>query len=258
MDNPLSLLHLTSLKNAKTIMKSGYIYTHRDRSARGMVGISGMTSGPDKYKFSCHQYDGVYFDVEFHSQIGANITYYSDDDVILVFCTSLLNRGDYHFNFRDQNGNISSDTQTSDEFLANVGTAKFQKRIQRIRELVFHHSVPLVFLREIRVSNKKTKDALMRALPSVCDYLIKVVTKIPNKTYICAGTKIKKLVPNMCFCMDEYARKGFKKKGFTEELEFYKKLARGCGVPVKELKKVNDANQLDVIMFKYVNKKFNL
>lgn len=258
---PMALLHATSIQNASKILRYGKLSTGIDLY-KNNIQSTGFTSGgwyPDDNNCT-DQYPGVYFSVLFPTKSGEKIFYFDSSEIILVFCTALLNRKDYHWNPQDQNGHISSETLDHNEFpLAIKNDKDFIKQIvpDQMNELVVHHSVPLTFLREIWVQTKDAQATVEQYLSSSnkeCPVVVKTIFSL--KSYICVD-KIERMNANMCFCFDKYKRNR-KDEGFTENIEFYRKLAVQCGLSEKFAATYgkNDVAKLNKALVSIVNKNF--
>jgi len=247
---PIALVHETNVRNLARIFKWGMVFTPPDAQKKG-IGLRGGFTGGDWATGG--QYPGLYMGGITRSDIGTPLRYWStygqSQSVILVFCTALLNRGDFHYNRTDSNGYLSS---------LSTGPSQLQRFIaNRIvpDEFVFHNSVPVIFLRAIWLPNEK----VMRYIPPKYRSIANVRTTVPNKEYPCISTKVRKLTPNYCYSFDKYARPAAgKPKGFTEPMSMYRKIAFNCGMPVSEIKKFPDAKSLDKALLKYVNRRFML
>ncbi len=258
---PMALLHTTSLENATKILSSGRLLTGLDLYKNNVYATGFSTGGwyPDE-KACPGQYPGVYFSVLFPANANEEIPYPGNSEVILVFCTALLDRTDYHWNPQDQNGHISSETLNSDEFSqAVLNDPDFLQQIRpdRMNELVVHHSVPLTFLREIWVPTEEVQAIVKSHLINMSqEYPVIVKQRFPLKTYTCMG-EVERMNPNLCFCFDRYERLG-KTTGFTEKMEFYRKLAVSCGLSEKFAATYgeSDIKQLNGTLVPIVNKNF--
>ena len=109
MDDLLYLKHTTTFDNLFGILDSGKIYTGVDMWYNDLESKGGFTTGGWGPDATPEQYPGVYMNLINRDLIGKDIKYWSKDDVQLIFCISLLNRGDFHYNYVDSNGYLNKD-----------------------------------------------------------------------------------------------------------------------------------------------------
>lgn len=88
------------------------------------------------------------------------------------------------------------------------------------------------------------------------EYPVVVKKRFSLKTYTCTG-EIEPKNANLCFCFDSYQRLG-KAAGFTEKIEFYRKLAVSCGLSEEFAATYDesDIKQLNRALVPIVNKNF--
>ena len=159
MNNLLYLQHTTTFNNLFRILTSGKLYTGVDMWFNNIISEGGMTTGGWYPGSTADQYPGVYMKLVHKKLINTeDVEYYSEDDVQLIFCISLLHRQDFHYNYVDSNGffnkNITSFniTELQDDIK--------KRYINHLNEVVFHHSISLKYLKEVWVKNKKVYDRL--------------------------------------------------------------------------------------------------
>ena len=258
----LSLVHATSLTNAERILKSGSIFSGADAILKGL-NLSGFTSSETLASFDTFDgYPGAYCGVITSSMIGNTIQYDEMANVYLVICISLLNRKDWHFNRTDANGFFDSrNTIVSEERLMSE-LEETDGNFDPLNEIVFHHSIPINFIVEIRVPSREIKAKLVSKLTSMTKdardrikSIIKVCNEIPDHKYDCPG-KIKDLTPNYCFIFDPYKRDPWKKEGYDDKMCYYKWMAKQCGLTDNEISHAGTPDEINKLLIPIVSSKF--
>jgi len=164
---PNYLIHGTTLDNLGKIIPSKWLLTSFDLKqltetpAESDYGrVHGMRSANSED--SCPvQYQGIYMRV-IDKEHGLEPEPQQDDNIFMVFDGDLVKRGDFHFNHTDQWGNITDLSMKSPEFLYKLNTPDMCNKIVpdnneyksispciSKNEMIFHHSVPLKYLKEI-------------------------------------------------------------------------------------------------------------
>ena len=108
MDDLLYLQHTTTFNNLIKILYSGKLYTGVDMWFNNVISEGGLTTGGWYPGSIPDQYPGVYMKLVHKNLIRQDIEYYNENDVQLIFCISLLQRQDFHYNHVDSNGFILS------------------------------------------------------------------------------------------------------------------------------------------------------
>lgn len=230
------LLHQTSFDNAIKILASSSILSQLEMFKR-KIKFSGGASffkNQEDEKTLLEQYPGAYASVMLENMIGDEIKYWDFDNVIFVLCSSVLSRGDWHFNKYDSMGMISEKYTVFDR-QAIEDKSIYNSKDYGVNEIVFDHSIPTIFVKEIWTKNNKTKIRLENELDKLAikHSNIKVVNIVPNKTYLCSD-RIEKMNPNMCFILEPYLEK-------NKTVDFYNKQAEWCGLN----KKIKDLSEFD-------------
>ena len=240
MDDLLYLKHTTTFDNLLRILQSGKIYTRVDMWYNEHESIGGFTEGGWGPDSSPDQYPGLYMTLIHRDLIGKDIEYWSKDDVQLIFCITLLNRQDFHYNYVDSNGFLNKDiTSLNIKELEN----DIKKRgIIPLNEIIFHNSVSVKYLKEIWV---KSADVYTK-LQSIFDELsvnipIKIINKYTDTSYKC-DEEINKMTPNYCYFFDKWERENIKESGYPYDIEWYKEMAKKCGLSPKELEGLYSTN----------------
>ena len=240
-----ALLHTTNIKNVKSILKNGFILSAVDADKQEIKLQYGFTTGGE-WK-SGDQYPGVYFAPFIKNDVGNKIKYteyeglnYKGELIVIkevqfVFCTDLLKRGDFHYNEYDSNGFISSISHNYNSMIEY-----FQQKGHVIPdEIVFHNRVPLKpFLKEIWVERNEIKEELLKSLLPEYHNLVKVQSYYPDIIFKC-NEHIDKLHPNYCYYLDKYERPYYKKRGYSDNVDVYKKIAYNCGLKKDEISKLD-------------------
>jgi hypothetical protein len=229
MDDLLYLQHTTTFDNLIKILNSGKLYTGVDMWFNNVISEGGLTTGGWYPGSIPDQYPGVYMKLVHKNLIRQDIEYYSD--VQLIFCISLLQRQDFHYNHVDSNGFINKN-------MTSFNIPELQDDIKKrgiipINEVIFHHSVSLKYLKEIWVKNKRNYNILK----SIFDRLsinipIRITQKYLDITYTCDHT-IDAKTPNNCYFFDKWAREfavKIKKSGYPYDIEWYRTMAKKCGL----------------------------
>jgi hypothetical protein len=157
-----------------------------------------------------------------------NVDYFYEDDVQLIFCISLLQRQDFHYNYEDSNGFFN-------ENITSFSIPEFQddikkRNINHLNEVVFHHSVSLKYLKEIWVKNKKVYNHLKSKFDKLSVNIpIKITQKYLDITYTCDDL-INAKTPNNCYFFDNFERFKLKPNGYPYDIEWYRTMAKKCGL----------------------------
>ena len=218
----LYLTHVTTLNNLSKMLESKKIYTNVDMWYRNNTS-RGLSTGYWSPSSALSHYPGVYMTLINGQLVGEHMRlmdYYNP--ICLVFCISLLDRQDFHYNDADSFGYISKNLTSFN--ITELQNAINEKCITKRNEVVFHHSVPLKYLKEIWVYDEKTdievKDMIAKF--SV-DIPVKITNEYLHKSYRC-DEPIKKLLPNYCFFHPEIEYYS------AYDIELLKKLGKECGL----------------------------
>ena len=229
MDDLLYLQHTTTFDNLIKILNSGKLYTGVDMWFNNVISEGGLSRGSWYPGSMPHEYPGVYMSLIHKYLIDQDIEYYSD--VQLIFCISLLQRQDFHYNHVDSNGFINKN-------MTSFNITELQDDIKKrgiipINEVIFHHSVSLKYLKEIWVKNKRNYNILKSIFDSLSINIpIRITQKYLDITYTCDDT-IDAKTPNNCYFFDKWAREfavKIKKSGYPYDIEWYRTMAKKCGL----------------------------
>jgi ankyrin repeat protein len=216
----LYLTHVTNLNNFSKMLESKKIYTSVDMWYRNNT-IRGVSSGYWSPSSVLSQYPGVYMTLINEDLVGERMRFHRDP-VCLVFCISLLDRQDFHYNDVDSLGCISTNLTSFN--ITELQNAIYKKCITKKNEVVFHHAVSLKYLKEIWVCDEKTDREVKDMLAKFSiDVPVKITNEYLDKSYTC-DEPIKKLIPNYCFFHPEIDYDS------TYDIELLKKLGKECGL----------------------------
>ena len=262
----LSLSHNTSVANAIRILESGFIYTELDAIMKKVNLGEGLTVSRDQSRMKIEevdlsQYPGVYMSLILKKQVGTKFR----KGVNLIFCTSLLNRKDWHFNKLDSEGyfNYGNTAMSMDLLKSMIEQSKELKDIVD-NEVVFHHSVPINFICKINFTNfllaEEFYSKCSEKLKKIVAPMIQVVETIPDEEYTCPGT-LKEMTPNFCFVFDDgfhwHAYKG-EPRGFHRDIGYYRWMAMQCGLSKAQVDAVKTPEELNTMLKPLVRKRFKL
>lgn len=263
----LYLAHVTSIKNIVKILKSGYIYTGLDAALK-RINLSGGYTEKDfdatdvefeEYDFE-GQYPGVYMSLITSDMVGDKII----EPVTLYFCSSLLNRKDWHFNKQDAEGYFSSKNTILN--LQNLKDFLKKEELDKTNEIIFHHSVPINFISKINCKNIETADLLYNLIPDefkqTFQPLIQVSNTVSFQKFECPG-ELRELTPNYCFVFDKnfhYKTDPTKpvNSGYYETMEYYRWMAMQCGLTRRVVDSYDDPEKLNERLRLFVYRKFRL
>jgi len=214
----LYLSHLTSLDNISKILEAGKLYTDVDMFYKNFYtkGYTDISSWRPTYDYE-GKYPGVYMTLNNHDSIEPFINY-DYNTICLIFCVSLLDREDFHYNIQWNYGMISPYTifnmsELQNEIKTNCITGQ--------NEVVFHHAVSLKYLKEIWVTNKDVYNEVEHMLKkNSINVPIKITDKYLDDVYICEEP-IKKLKPNYCI-LPELTD--------VNNIDLVKKIGKECGL----------------------------
>ena len=214
-DKILYLTHVTKLEILVDILNSKKLYTEFDILYRSYYPFYEILKEDE-----VHQHPGFYMTLITDSLVGFPIRWRIVDskDICFVFCKTLLEREDFHWNSDDINGNIEENITSFniEEIKDNIN----KKCIHTHNEVIFHHSVSLKYLKEIWVKDEKTYSKVKDILENFSMNIpVKITNKYLDETQICEETT-KKLEPNYCW----YPRIDI------DSIQFVKKLAKKCGL----------------------------
>jgi hypothetical protein len=253
----LYLIHQTAIHHLPRILKSGILQSRLQAFQERKVQLpTGMSEGKmEKVSVEPGEYPGVYMSVVFSTMVGEPMEdFFDGQSATLVFCKTLLFRDDYHFNTFDSNGYLN-DLTYGPGFWTQISFEDVNDK----NEIIFHHAVPLLFLRHIWVSEEKQKDKVRRMIAkqwgqsSVPQHFVEVRTTYKNVELQCASTKLKmtKALPNFCFFPDIYER-----QGKAQSLQVAKKVAQNCGMPLEIVKSITTLEELNAAIYPYVQAAF--
>jgi len=230
----LYLTHVTNLNNFSKILESGKIYSNVDMWYKNAMS-EGLTPGAWVPSSISEQYPGVYMTLINNELVGQEIRLLEDyGPICLVFCISLLNREDFHYNDEDSSGSITSRTSFN---VSGIESAIENKCITKRNEVIFHHSVSLKYLKEIWVYDNKTysevKDMLKK---NSMDIPVEITNQYLNLPRTCDKT-IKKLSTNYCYF--SYG---------IDEIELIKKIGKECGLT--DIDDIDDLYELSELLEK--------
>jgi hypothetical protein len=229
MDDLLYLKHTTTFNNLFGILHAGKIYTGVDMWYNDLESEGGFTTGGWGPDHTLDQYPGVYMTLIHKDLIGKHIKYGLKDDVQLIFCISLLNRQDFHYNYVDSNGFLNKDITSLN--IKELENDVKKRGIIPLNEVIFHHSVSIKYLKEIWVKSKKVYTKLKNIFDEISvDIPIKIINKYTDTSYKCEQ-EINKITPNYCYFFDKWARDfevKIKKSGYPYDIEWYKEMAKKC------------------------------
>jgi hypothetical protein len=182
----------------------------------------GLTPGAWNPSSISEQYPGVYMTLINNELVGQEIRLLEDyGPICLVFCMSLLNREDFHYNDEDSSGYITSRTSFN---VSEIENAIENKCITKRNEVIFHHSVSLKYLKEIWVYDNKTYSEVKDMLEKKSmDISVEITNQYLNLPRTCDKT-IKKLSTNYCY-LPRYLY-----KIEMDEIESIKKIGKECGL----------------------------
>ena len=209
----LYLTHVTTLETLKHILKSNKLYSDFDM----------MYRNPNKTFYNIEeestQYPGLYTTLITSDLVGTPIRWYivHDADICLVFCKTLLDREDFHWNSDDISGRMFENISSFkiDEIKDNIK----EKCTDVKNEVVFHHSVSLKYLKEIWVKNEKIYNKVKKILKNIyMNIPVQITNSYLDESIIC-DEPVKKLKTNNCWYPD-----------IKNNIEFVKKLAKECGL----------------------------
>jgi hypothetical protein len=253
----LYLIHQTAIHHLPGILKSGILQSRLQAfQDRKMQLPTGMSEGKmAKVSVEPGEYPGVYMSVVFSTMIGEPMEdFFDGQSATLVFCKTLLSRDDYHFNTFDSNGYLN-DLTYGPGFWKEISSQDVNDK----NELIFHHAVPLLFLRHIWVSGHVQKNKVLKIIAkqwgdgTIPQNFVEVRTTYKNVELLCASTKLKmtKALPNFCFFPDIYER-----QGKLQSLQVAKKVARNCGMPSEILESIKTLEELNAAIYPYVQAAF--
>jgi len=232
----LYLTHVTSTSNFFKILESGKICSKVDMWYESVhsIGLSDDNWNPSQ---NISQYPGVYMSLINNKFVDKPIRLLEEISrpICLVFCISLLDRGDFHYNNVDSNGYITSNTSFN---MSDLEAKKYDLDITN--EVIFHQSVPLKYLKEIWFHNELAYDYVMSKIPDKIPVKItvKITQKYLNISPLTCDDPIIKLTPNYCyFSIPE------------EHIDFAKKLAINCNIynDNEITEKINDIVKTETI-----------
>jgi ankyrin repeat protein len=196
VDKLLYLVHGTKFENLKAILNTGYIHTVIDMWYKNVYndkkGFTDVHTFGQIKSGSQYQYPGVYMTLINTDLVDKNIRRNTDDDVFLIFCISLLDRGDFHYNSSDNSGHFVQNTTSFDIMELNKS---IKKEITINNEVVFHNSVSLKYLKQIWILPKNENKEKIESLINDNKLKIKVITT--EKYLDDIGTN--KREPNSCY-----------------------------------------------------------
>lgn len=253
----LYLIHQTAIQHLPGILRTGILQSRLEAyQDRGIQLPSGMSeSKMEKVSVEAGEYPGVYMSVVFSTMAGEPIEdFFEGQSATLVFCKTILKRDDYHFNTFDSNGYLNDLT-----YGPGFWNQMSAEEIHDTNEIIFHHAVPLLFLRHIWVSKEAQKKQVRKMIAehwgefSVPQNFVEVQTTYKNVELRCASTKLKmtKALPNFCFFPDIYER-----QGKTQSLQVAKRVAQNCGMPFEMLQTINTLEELNAAIYPYVQAAF--
>lgn len=244
----LYLTHITRLSNIENILKSKKIFTDYERFLHKTPYEGIMNDTPEygkKYMIDMHEFPGIYLSFITKDHIDNYISYWGEDNIILVFGKELLNQKNYHANIIDSNGRIAENLTY---FPHNIDKMPNMKEVIKYyedeyddypgNEIIFHNGIPTNLISEIWVNNKDTKNKLINILKknNLKEYvdLVSVVTKYPNKTIHIPNNKLQyldKSLPFFTYYLDNgttgYYKKYYPCKNKTKSSKtFLEKIAK--------------------------------
>ena len=213
----LYLTHVTTSNNFSKMLESGKIYSNVDMWYISSAS-KGLSSGVWKPS-STTQYPGVYMTLINNELVGEQIRLLEEHrPICLVFCISLLNRQDFHYNNDDSNGYITSKYTSFN--VSELEDAIEKKCITKRNEVIFHHSVSLKYLKEIWVGDEKTYNEVKDMLKKKSLVIpVEITNQYLNIPRTCDET-IKKLPTNYCYYPSD----------FENRIELIKKIGEECGL----------------------------
>ena len=215
MPEPLALLHFVSINEARQIL-----------NCRGT---------------SCVLKDKATFMVLFDTHVAKRIQY-SPGTIILVFCTALINRNDFHWNNQCQKGRLGPKSMDPEQFRQAISKPSFRKLLRSTchNEIVFHNSVPLSFMREIWTPDQKSKSILSNVQMGHNNIRMIQKSHYTKQKYICMPRLTK---TQYCFNTTKI------------DLEDYRKLAQNCGIQKSFLDNIHSKHVIDSLILKTINRK---
>ena len=126
--------------------------------------------------------------------------------------------------------------------------------VKQGNEVVFHHSVPINFIRKINFSDfslaQEFYDRCPPNLKQIVCTIIQIVQTIPDERYECPAAEIVSLTPNYCFVFDDnfhYHAPEDKDKGrgYHRDMEYYRWMAMQCGLSRKEVNQLKTPEELN-------------
>lgn len=229
-----SLLHKTSIESLKKIIESKYFLHDVELHSKNLAVSGGLTH--DKQVFSPEnwcgdQFPGVYFRVNFgqfgqHDNKlslweGGDITAANaEDEVWIELSGDLVDRGDFHFNGFDSDGRLLGSfanyneyygqrTYFADEFERMVvqnnhyGPNSYAKN-----EIIFHHKVPLKYIKNIITNHYATYEEIVQILKdNNLDHkiMVKELERLDQSySFPMEFTTIPTYEPNYCSCVAQF------------------------------------------------------
>ena len=235
----LYLTHVTSPHNFFQILKSGKIYSKVDMWYENVhaIGLSYDNWNPSQ---NISQHPGVYMSLINNKFVDAPIRLLEDVSrpICLVFCISLLDRGDFHYNDKDSNGYITSKNTSFNMSMSELEA----KDLDITNEVIFHQSVPLKYLKEIWFHNKLAYDYVTTNCKIPDKIQVKITQKYlnisPSTNSSTTGAEagapltcedpIIKLTPNYCYFSTP-----------DENIDFANKLAINCDINNEITEEIN-------------------
>jgi hypothetical protein len=206
----------------------------------------GLSSGAWSPKSISEQYPGVYMTLINNELVGQQIRLLDNRrPICLVFCISLLNREDFHYNDKDSSGYITSKLTSFN--VSGIENVIEKKCITKYNEVIFHHSVSLKYLKEIWVYDNKTYSEVKDMLEKKSmDISVEITNQYLNLPRTCDKT-IKKLSTNYCY-LPSYDDIKYSETNEDDIELIIKKIGKECGLA--DIDDIDDPYELSKLLHK--------